>query len=173
MVMKMLEAGGVEPLTDGIRVADEDNPGGYYELEQVKHAEKDSAWVNSAVGKAVKVISQLLETLPRNMKYKVVFLERSMQEILASQRAMLIRRGHRGVEVADEEMAALFNHHLSELRAWLEIQDQMDVLYTDYAAVVEDPLGESRRISDFLAVPLDEQKMAEVVDENLYRQRGS
>jgi len=173
MVMKMLEAGGVEPLTDGIRVADEDNPGGYYELEQVKHAEQESAWVDSAMGKAVKVISQLLETLPRDMKYKVLFLERSMQEILASQRAMLIRRGHRGDEVADEEMAMLFDRHLRELRAWLEIQDQMDVLYIDYTAVLEDPLGESRRISDFLAVPMDEQKMAGVVDENLYRQRGS
>ena len=36
MMMSVLEAGGLEPLKDDIRAADEDNPRGYYELELVK-----------------------------------------------------------------------------------------------------------------------------------------
>jgi hypothetical protein len=35
MMMKMLEAGGIPPLTDEIREADKDNPKGYYEFERV------------------------------------------------------------------------------------------------------------------------------------------
>ena len=36
MAMSMLEAGGLEIVTDGVRVADEHNPRGYYEYERVK-----------------------------------------------------------------------------------------------------------------------------------------
>jgi hypothetical protein len=36
MAMKMLEAGGVPLLMDGIRTADEDSPKGYFEFERVK-----------------------------------------------------------------------------------------------------------------------------------------
>lgn len=92
MLMKMLAAGGLPPLTDGIREADADNPGGYYEFEKVKQLEKDTTWLESAKGKAVKVISQLLDQLPLHKSYKIVFALRQMDEILASQRAMLADR---------------------------------------------------------------------------------
>ena len=36
MMMKMLEAGGMQILTDNLRTADENNPKGYYEYERVK-----------------------------------------------------------------------------------------------------------------------------------------
>ena len=93
MMMKVLEAGGMEIVTDNLRTADEDNPKGYYELEDVK-ALKDgkSDWMEDAPGKVVKVISSLLEYLPSDYKYKIVFMHREIAEILASQKQMLIRR---------------------------------------------------------------------------------
>ena len=41
MMMKMLEAGGLAPMTDSIREADIDNPKGYYEYERVKDLENE------------------------------------------------------------------------------------------------------------------------------------
>ena len=94
MMMKMLEAGGIPPVTDELRTADDDNPKGYYEFERVKQMDKgDTAWVADAQGKVVKVISALLKHLPSSHNYQVIFLRRHMSEILASQRKMLIRRG--------------------------------------------------------------------------------
>jgi hypothetical protein len=94
LMMQMLEAGGITVLTDGIREPDEDNPRGYYEFERVKALPKgDYEWLESARGKAVKVVSALLEYLPPEYNYKVIFMHRRMEEILASQRKMLIRRG--------------------------------------------------------------------------------
>jgi hypothetical protein len=61
MMMKMLAAGGLEPLTDNIRAADEDNPKGYYEFERVKQIEKDRDWLEDARGRVVKLISALLK----------------------------------------------------------------------------------------------------------------
>ena len=173
MLMKMLDAGGLPPLTDGIRTADADNPGGYYEFEKVKQLKKDTTWLESAKGKAVKVISQLLDQLPVHKRYKIVFALRKMDEILASQRAMLARRGQPCDQISDAEMAAAFVRHLSAVQQWLAEHPQMEVLYVSYAAVLRDPLATSREIKTFLALPLDVRQMASVVDKSLYRQRIS
>ena len=173
MLMKMLAAGGLSPLTDGIREADADNPGGYYEFEKVKQLKKDTTWLESAKGKAVKVISQLLDQLPLHKSYKIVFALRKMDEILASQRAMLARQGQPSDRVSDVEMAAAFGRHLNAVQQWLAEHPQMEVLYVNYAAVLRDPLATSHEIKTFLARPLDVRQMASVVDEGLYRQRIS
>ena len=173
MLMKMLAAGGLPPLTDGIREADADNPGGYYEFEKVKQLEKDTTWLESAKGKAVKVISQLLDQLPLHKSYKIVFALRKMDEILASQRAMLARRGQPCDRVSDAAIADAFGRHLSAVQQWLAEHQQMEVLYVNYAAVLRDPFAISQEIKNFLALPLDVQQMASVVDESLYRQRVS
>ena len=173
MLMKMLAAGGLPPLTDGIRRADADNPGGYYEFEKVKQLKKDTAWLESARGKAVKVISHSLDQLPLHTQYKIVFARRKMDEILASQRAFLERRGFPRAQVSDVEMAAAFGRHLNVVKQWLAEHQQMEVLYVNYAAVLRDPLATSHEIKTFLARPLDVRQMASVVDEHLYRQRIS
>ena len=171
MLMKMLAAGGLPPLTDGIRAADADNPGGYYEFEKVKQLEKDTTWLESARGKAVKVISQLLDQLPLHKSYKIVFALRKMDEILASQQAMLARRGQPCDRASDAAMAAAFERHLSAVQQWLAQHPQMEVLYVDYAAVLRDPLATSHEIKAFLARSLDVRQMASAVDKSLYRQR--
>ena len=103
MMMKMIEAGGIAPLTDKIRRADDDNPKGYFEFERVKKMpDGDTAWVEDAQGKAVKVIAALLEYLPQEYTYKVLFMRRSMDEILASQKQMLIRSEKPTDEISDE-----------------------------------------------------------------------
>ncbi len=52
MMMKMLEAGGMEIVADNIRKADEDNPHGYYEYEKVKVISEDISWLKETRGKA-------------------------------------------------------------------------------------------------------------------------
>ena len=115
MMMRMLEASGISPMTDNIRRADEDNPRGYYEFERVKELPSDSTWVPEARGKAVKVISALLRHLPAGESYKVLFMRRRIGDVLASQKQMLVRRGKADDGSDDERMAALFAKHLTEV----------------------------------------------------------
>jgi hypothetical protein len=172
MMMKMLDAGGLAPLTDEIRTADADNPKGYYEFERVKKLDKgDTAWVPQARGKAVKVIAALLQYMPPDQRYKVIFMRRSIDEILRSQKQMLIRRGEPTDKVSDEELAALFHKHLDHTRSWIEKQPNIEVLYVSYNDVLSDPLPQVRQINQFLDGDLDVDKMVGVVDPNLYRQR--
>ena len=174
MMMKMLEAGGLTPLTDHIRQADADNPKGYYEFERVKKLrENDTAWLPDAEGKVVKIIASLLPHLPPTHEYRVVFMRRAMTEILASQRQMLIRRGEDPDKVSNEEMAALFERHLQQVDAWIAKQPHVKRIDVDYNQVLAAPEAEAARINHFLGGELDAEKMAGVVDPALYRQRGS
>ncbi len=172
MLMKMLEAGGIEILTDNLRTADEDNPKGYYEFEAVKQLEEDQEWLPDAQGKVVKIISQFLKQLPPRYEYKVIFMRRKMEEILASQKQMLLRRGAPTDAVSDETIAELFQKHLTQIEAWLAEQSNFEVLYIHYSEALEKPAATAEQINEFLGRSLDTEKMNSVVDKSLHRQRS-
>ncbi len=172
MMMAMLEAAGFPILADGIRVADEDNPKGYYEFERIKQIKTDKAWLPEARGKVVKGISQLLLDLPPDFHYKVVFMRRDLDEVLASQKKMLIRRGTFKEGVTDAEMRALFLKHLEHVTDWLRQQKNFDVLYVNYNRLLTDPDPDIARLNEFFGNTLDTQALRGVIDANLYRNRG-
>jgi hypothetical protein len=172
MVMSMLEAGGLPLLKDGIRQADDDNPKGYYEYERVKKLrEGDTDWLSEARGKVVKVISYLLSSLPETHTYRVIFVRRSMPEIIASQRMMLIRRGEDPDKVSEEELTTILIKHLNQVDAWLKTQPHMNRIDIDYNRMIQDPHAGIRRMNAFLGGSLDIDKMSQVIDPDLYRQR--
>lgn len=173
MMMKMLEAGGLPVLTDGERAADSDNPKGYYEFERVKALPKgDTAWLAGAQGKVVKVIAALLEHLPAGNTYKVIFMRRAMDEILASQKKMLVRRGEDPDKIDDAELARLFGKHVRKTELWLAAQPNFSVLDVDYNRMLADSLPLVAQVNRFLGGRLNEDKMAQAVDPNLYRNRA-
>ena len=173
MMMKVLEAGGLQIFTDNLRIADEDNPKGYYELEQVKALKDgDDSWIKDAPGKVVKVISSLLEYLPSTYKYKIIFMRREIAEILASQKQMLIRRGEPS-EGDDQKMAEMFQEHLKRVRVWLANQSNMETLYVDYNALMREPDPEIKAVAEFLGLNENLEAMLAVPDKKLYRQKAN
>ncbi len=172
MMMKMLEAGGMQVLTDEIRTADEDNPKGYYEFERVKQIESDRSWLPDAEGKAVKMIGALLKNLPSGYFYRIIFMERKIEEVLASQREMLVRRGEPTDRISDEKLGALFHRHVEQIRSQIAERPEMEVLYVQYSDVLAEPASQAARINLFLGNALDVGRMARVVDPSLYRQRA-
>lgn len=172
MMMQILAAGGLPIVTDEQRRADDDNPKGYYEMERVKALKQgDSAWLEQAPGKAVKVISYLLQSLPSKHHYRVIFMQRAMAEVLASQKQMLVRRGEPTDKISDEDMASYFERHLAEVQAWLAQQKNFQVLYMPYADLLAQPEERIQQVIAFLDLPLDAQAMLRAPDQKLYRQR--
>jgi hypothetical protein len=171
MMMKMLEAGGLAVLTDNVRTADEDNPKGYYEFERVKKIETDRAWLPDAHGKVVKMISALLRHLPIEHRYKVIFMRRRIEEVLASQRQMLVRRGKPTDAVSDDKLADSFAKHVRQVEEWITAHPNIEVLYVSYNEMVENPAPHLARIDAFLDGGLDTSKMTGAVAGELYRQR--
>jgi hypothetical protein len=173
MMMKMLEAGGLNVFVDNLRTPDPDNPEGYYEYERVKQLDKgDTAWIGEAQGQVVKVISALLEHLPAENRYQVIFMNRNIDEVLASQKKMLQRRGEAADKVSDEAMADLFAKHLAKTTAWLQAQPNFETLFVDYNRLLADPQPQTHAVNRFLGGALDEERMATVVNPDLYRNRA-
>lgn len=172
MMMKMLEAGGVPIMTDSVRTADVDNPKGYYEYERVKDLEKetDKSYVREGRGKALKVISWLLKDLPDDNRYRIVFMRRDLGEVIASQNKMLQHRGE--VDNSDDRMMVdAYMNHLASVRILARKRSNFEMLEVRYDTAVKDPAAAARLVNGFLGGKLDEGKMREVVDAELYRNR--
>lgn len=172
MMMKMLAGGGLGIVIDAIRIADEDNPNGYFEFEPVKElVEGNFRWLADANGKGVKIISSLLEYLPHEYQYKIIFMERDLEEVLASQQKMLKNRREDSL-MENARMRVKFEKHLSDLKYWLARQPNMELLYVSYNKILADPQINSTRVADFIGISLDVEKMLAVPNKNLYRNRG-
>jgi hypothetical protein len=172
LMMKMLAEGGLPIVIDAIRAADDDNPNGYFELEMVKSLpEGNFSWLQEARGKVVKVISSLLEYLPSEYIYKVIFMERDLSEVLASQQKMLTHRNEVSSK-SDAQMELQFGNHLAAMKAWLVRQPNIEVLYVNFNALIANPEPICKRISDFIGIPLNINQMMSVPDEQLYRNRA-
>jgi hypothetical protein len=171
LMMQMLVAGGMSALTDGQRVPDPNNPRGYYELELVKSLSRNPEIIAHAEGKAVKVISSLLSSLPAKHEYRIIFMRRPLPEIVASQDRMLERLGKPVPPAPTESVMNAFERHLKQIQAWLAMQPNISVLYVDYPSVIEDAHREALRIRGFLGVDLDAQQMTAQVENSLHRER--
>ena len=172
MLMQMLNAGGYPCLTDDVRTVDADNPRGYFEYEKVKRLRRDCSWFPEARGKAVKIIVQLIRFLPSEFNYRVIFMERDISEVLASQRKMLQRQGKRGGgNLSDTQLGRIFE---CQVRAVKQLLGRRNIpsLYVSYLAALQRPMEIAEKIGGFLAEDLDVCAMAAAIDPNLYRQRG-
>jgi hypothetical protein len=171
MMMQAIEAGGLSVLCDHIRSEDDDNPRGYYEFEPVKKTKADPSWVPGARGMVVKVIYSLLYDLPAEYQYRVVFMERSMKEVLASQKKMLERRAQAGGGVPEDKMAELFRTQLAKFEHWINNQNNFSMLRVGYADMVADPEATVDKVNEFLGGSLNREAMIRAVDPELYRNR--
>jgi len=171
LMMQMLQAGGMELLTDGQRTPDESNPRGYFEHEAVKHGRNDLSWLEKAGGKAVKVIHLLLLNLPSDQNYRVIFMLRNLDEVIVSQRVMLKQQGRASAALADKTLADIFEKQLTTVRQWLAERPNFHVLYLNHREVITKPSIASSQINDFLGGNLKVADMTIAVSPQLYRQR--
>ncbi|OQX95568.1 hypothetical protein B6I21_04735 [candidate division KSB1 bacterium 4572_119] len=113
----------------------------------------------------------MLKELPDDYQYRIIFMRRKMEEILASQKKMLIRRGEPTDRIPDELMAKEFEKHVQKVEAWLAEKSNMEVLYVTYHEAVQNPADNIRKVNEFLGNTLDEDVMMNAIDQNLYRNK--
>lgn len=191
LMMQMLVAGGVPALHDAHRPADDDNPRGYFEFAPAKNLRADTAWLPHTKGRVLKLVAQLLPFLPAGFQtlnpdqpeaagaaasftkldYRVLFMERSLDEVLASQQVMLDRHGRAGAALTPEKLRAVYEQQLARVGEILE-RRQLPVLRIAHRDAIRDPAGTAARVADFLALPLDRAAMSAAIDPKLHRQKS-
>lgn len=172
LMMQMLDAGGLAVLSDGERKADTDNPKGYLEWERIKRLPKDASLIAEAEGKVVKVISQLILSLPMDHDYRIIFMQRPLPEVLKSQDEMLRRRGNADSIVSDTSaIEEAFQRHLVEVNKWLSGKPNVQLMRVHYHRVLREPKVVAEEVVAFLNLPLEIEAMVGQVDGSLYRNR--
>jgi hypothetical protein len=173
MLMKMLEAGGVAIWSDHGRGADIDNPKGYFELERIKHLEKetDKSYLREGRGKAVKAISFLIKDLPDDNDYRVIFMRRDLDEVIASQEKMIARLDQGDTSADPEALKEAYRNDIVRARLLCKKRPNFELIEVSYRAAIEDPAGACRKVNEFLGGHLDEAAMRDAIDAALYRNR--
>ncbi len=172
MLMQMLVAGGLTPLTDGLRNADEDNPRGYFEYEPVRQMAKDTSWLEDARGKVVKIVAPMIQNLPQGIPCRVILIERNLEDILASQRKMIERRGGKS-DAASARENRLKQEYLRLIvwtKGYLAGRPQTKLMCVNRNAVIGSPARAAAALNSFLGGNLSESKMAAEVKPELDRQ---
>jgi len=174
MMMKMLEAGGVPIWSDHERSADIDNPKGYYELERIKDLERETAksYLRAGCGKAVKAISFLIKDLPDDNDYRVIFMRRDLDEVIASQEKMIARLDHGDTSADAEALKEAYRNDIVRTRLHCKKRTNFELVEIHYRAAIEDPAAICRMVNEFLGGGLDEAAMRAAVDASLYRNRS-
>ena len=171
MIMQMLASGGLNIFTDRNRIADANNPKGYYEADLVKGLAKNNKWLSDCNGQVVKVVSPLVQYLPQTIDYKVIYMRRPVAEVVRSQKKMLERLGEQATEIDDEQMAKVLREQ-AHFGINLLMLHKNPVLRLSYAEVLADPMGAANQLNEFLGLELDASAMAAVVDPKLHREKN-
>ncbi len=172
LMMQMLRAGGIEPLTDATRTADEDNPEGYWEWEAIKKLPKDPRLIEQAEGKAVKVISALLPSLPGKHHYTIIYMVRPTEQVVDSQWAMLARQGT-PPKSEKQHLIEVQEHHSRQIREVLKKSERVTLVEVSYPELVADPGPVIAKLAEILPERFRPgPDVAACVQPKLFRNRG-
>jgi hypothetical protein len=120
LMMQMLASAGVPLQQDGVRAPDVSNLRGYFEWDEIKQLPRNPGLIGECEGKAVKIISSLLMSLPAGFDYRILFMERRVEDVLASQTQMIARLGTRAASLPERQMVQALAAHRSQVVQWLE-----------------------------------------------------
>jgi len=118
------------------------------------------------------MVYRLLYDLPDDQEYRVIFMRRNIDEVLASQKIMLQRSGKQGAAISDERLKELFVGELEKFEHWIATRKNFSILSVDYSDMVASPATQCKRINEFLGGILDCDRAAAAVDPSLYRNRS-
>jgi len=170
----MLKAGGLDILTDGNVEADESNPKGYYELDEIKSSLKDTSWMTKAEGKVVKVVAPLLSSMKLAYNLKIVYMERDLYEVVSSQNAMLARKNKTKIKDDQFDLRLLdtFKGIVKKSKQWMLTRNNVEVHFVSHRTLFENPKEEIKKINLFMDGQLNEEAMLKIIDPSLYRTKS-
>ena len=167
LMMQILNAAGIEPLTDAVRQADDNNPKGYFEFEKAKNIVNDNTWLELAQGKVVKIISYGLQFLPQDYNYKIIFMQRDLHEIIKSQQKML----NKSQSTFPTAIYNVFKNDLEKLKYWTEKEPNVEIMYVNFSDLFEEPTDIAQDLSAFLNKTLSVENIKSVLSPDLYRNK--
>jgi predicted AlkP superfamily phosphohydrolase/phosphomutase len=172
MMMQVMEACGITPLTDGKRIADENNLKGYYEMEAVKKLHLDNKWMASAENKVLKVVASQLPYLPDRFRYKIVFMKRDLAQVVKSQTAMLQRLGKLPKDTAPLFLEQQLKKDFQRAINWINNRNHVSYIEINYSNWMKNFDDEWKKFAEFLDLETEKKTIiSEIADLKLFREK--
>ncbi|GLB48592.1 alkaline phosphatase family protein [Neptunitalea lumnitzerae] len=168
MMMQVLSNGGLTPMTDDLRKADTSNPKGYFEYKPVMNLHNDNSWLGEAQNKVVKIVAPLLKFINRKYRYKVIFMNRDIHEVVQSQQKMI----GKDPGTLPVKLLNAFTKQLNDIAFWKNNEPGVELLYVNYTDMLKNPDKEIENICKFIGSDLDKKAMKNSIDTSLYRNRS-
>jgi len=170
MIMQILYAGGIPIAFDSrSRPPDKNNPKGYYELEGGKIINKlmeGTFPLDKYKGKFIKITSFGMRFLPEG-KYKVIYTQRNIEEVLDSMEKMTRKKDDNR-----EEIRGSFLKLDKLVHDMIQERNDIEPLFVNYNQIIKDPENNITKIHRFLKeADADLDEMIQSVDLDLYRNR--
>src|SRR5690606_9547068 len=161
--------GGVSVLTDDNRKPDHSNPNGYFEYNPVMSLHKDNSWLHLAKDKSIKVVAPLLKFLSPKYRYKVIFMNRDLTEVVQSQQKMI----GKDPNTLPIKLMDAYQSHLNQVEIWKEKEPGVELIYVNYKDVLDNSEAMVEKVSNFTGVNMNKEAMISSVDKSLYRTKGN
>ena len=168
LMMQMLDKSGLEVLTDSNRKADESNPKGYLEYDPVMALHKDNSWLDKAQNKSVKIVAPLLGYLDLKYRYKVIFMNRDLNEVVKSQQKMI----GKDPETLPTKLFESYKKQLNHVAIWKEKEPNVELIYVNYKDAIENTSEVVTNVASFIGKELNLKAMEDCVDKTLYRNKS-
>ncbi len=167
LMMQMLYKGGLNVLTDENRKPDVSNPKGYFEYNPVMSIHKDNTWLDKAQNKSIKIVAPLLKFLDPQYRYKIIFMNRDLNEIIKSQQKMI----GKSTDDLPLHLFQAYKKQLKSVEVWKDKEPNIELIYIDYKDLINDASNAVEKIEFFIGLELDKRNMIRCVDKTLYRNK--
>jgi hypothetical protein len=166
LMMQLFNAANASIATDSIRVEDENNPKGYYELEAVKGIVKNNSFLKELNGKTIKIVAPLVTFIDLSLQYRVVFMLRDLDEVVQSQEKMV------GKDQQDqkEKFKSMYALHIEKSRQFL-LTHSIPFIEIQYKELLQNPETCLQGLIDFCGWETPMVELKSVIDDSLYRNR--
>jgi hypothetical protein len=128
---------------------------------------KDNSWLELAQNKSVKVVAPLLKFLSPKYRYKVIFMNRDLSEIIKSQQKMI----GKNADVLPLKLFEAYQKQLKQVEIWKNKEPGVEIIYLDYKQVLDQTEEVAKKLSSFIGLELNTSEMITCVDKTLYRNK--
>jgi hypothetical protein len=129
---------------------------------------KDNSWLGKAQNKTVKVVAPLLKFLDPKFRYKVIFMNRDLTEVVKSQQKMVGKNS----DILPVKLFESYNKHLNQVEIWKDNEPGVELIYVDYKEVLFNTDQVLDKVTSFIGVDLDKSEMIKSIDKTLYRNKS-
>jgi len=164
MMMRILKASGMPVSTDNTRKPDTNNPHGYFENQRVKTLHRDNSWLKEIDGKAVKIVSPLLYDLDLSCKYRIVYMNRKIDEIIESQDIMI------GDQPSINDLRSKYETAERAVKIWLAL-NKIPFCDVNYNNMFFAPERELEKVLKFLDIKGSAKYLGKFIDPLVWRIR--